>query len=325
MMRCLSVARAFENKGENLLFVTADHKGDSLINQQGFQTVCLDSEWSDPKNEKIDSVIEKYHPDLILVDSYFVTEQYMENLSKKVCTAYFDDLNAHCWKVNYIINYNIFASVFDYSSYVGTSTKLLLNPQYAPMRDEFKNCSAHKIKDVTDILFSAGGSDPERVTEKVLSAICPKMPGVRFHLIVGALNPRLGEIKMLSDNLENVALHINERHMSDLMNTCDVAVAAAGMTLYELCATGLPTLTYTLADNQLVAAEQFNKQGIMLSAGDCRGDDGFINRLATQLSKLVGDVELRSVLSEKMQKLVDGEGAERITGELLSHFGETTD
>lgn len=317
-MRCLSVARAFAGKGEDVLFVTADHRGDQLINQQEFETYCLDSEWSDLDNEKIDPVIERYHPDLVLVDSYFVTEQYLENLSKTVCTAYFDDLNSHCWKVNYIINYNIFASVFDYSSYVGTSTKLLLNPQYAPMRDEFKNCSAHKIKDVTDILFSAGGSDPERVTEKVLSAICPKMPGVRFHLIVGALNPRLGEIKALSGNLENVVLHINEKHMSDLMKTCDVAVSAAGMTLYELCATGLPALTYTLADNQMVAAEQFEKQGIMLSAGDCRGDDRFINRLGTQLSKLVGDAELRRTLSGKMQELVDGEGAERIAGELLS-------
>ena len=325
VMRCLSVARAFAGKGEKVLFVTADHRGDELIGQQGFETDCLDSEWSDPENEKIAPVIEKYHSGLVLVDSYFVTERYLENLSKTVRTAYFDDLNARRWKVDYLINYNIFASVFDYSSYEGTSTKLLLNPQYAPMRDEFKNCPAHEIKTVTDVFVSAGGADPERVTEKVLSDICPHMTGIRFHLIVGALNPRLGEIKTLSCELENVVLHINEKHMSVLMNKCDVAVSAAGMTLYELCATGLPTVTYTLADNQMAAAEQFDKQGIMLSAGDCRGDDGFIIRLKELLLRLAGDEDLRRDLSGKMQKLVDGEGAERIVRELLSNGRKTAD
>lgn len=70
------------------------------------------------------------------------------------------------------------------------------------------------------------------------------------------------------------------------MQKCDIAISAAGSTLYELCATGIPAITYTLADNQLIAAEQFDKQGIMLSAGDCRDDEGFIVRLEKLLDKL---------------------------------------
>lgn len=40
------------------------------------------------------------------------------------------------------------------------------------------------------------------------------------------------------------------KKMSELMQQCDMAVSAAGSTLYELCACGMPTITYVLADNQ---------------------------------------------------------------------------
>ena len=98
------------------------------------------------------------------------------------------------------------------------------------------------------------------------------------------MNPRIDIIR--GKILGNAVLHINEHNMSALMQKCDIAISAAGSTLYELCATGIPAITYTLADNQLIAAEQFDKQGIMLSAGDCRDDEGFIVRLEKLLDKL---------------------------------------
>jgi len=312
VMRCLSVAHAFADKGRKALFVTADHRGDKLIKQQGFDTVCLDSDWKNIENEKVDKIVKEYKPDLLLVDSYYTTKAYFDRLSQIVRIAYFDDLNTNCWSVDYLINYNIFADSYDYSPYYATRTKLLLNPQYAPLRNEFKNCPNHKVVAVSDILVSAGGADPECITEKIMSCICPEMEGIRFHFVVGALNPGLEKIKKLAEKKENVLLHINEKHMSDLMKSCDIAISAAGTTLYELCATGIPTIIYTLADNQLVAAEQFSKQGIMLSAGDCRRDGEFIDRMETQLRSMVEDLGLRKELSSKMQALVDGEGANRI-------------
>ena len=309
VMRCLSVAQAFVDKGEKVLFVTADHRGDRLIKQQGFDVACLNTEWTNMESEELDKFVKECKPNLLLIDSYYVTEQYLDRLRNVVTTAYFDDLNEKYWNVDYLINYNIYAGVFDYSRYHDANTELLLNPRYAPLREEFKNCPKHEIKRVSDILISAGGGDPEHVFEKIMSGICLDMKEIVFHFIVGALNPRLDDIKVLAKDKKNIVLHINEKHMSDLMRNCDIAVSAAGTTLYELCATGIPTITYTLANNQLVAAEQFGKQGIMLSSGDCREDEGFIGRVKTNIEKLTGDIELRRGLSIKMQHLVDGNGA----------------
>ena len=317
IMRCLSIARAFAEKGNDVVFITADNKGDALIQQNGFNSICLDSMWNDmePEINKLISVINAHHPSLLLIDSYYVTESYFRELGKTTRIAYVDDLNAARWDVDYLINYNIFSSVYDYSWYDGTKTKLLLYPQYAPLRDEFKNLPMHEIKGtVTDILVSAGGADPERISERLIKKVCPKWPEVRFHFIVGALNPRLDNIKKLE--AENVVLHINEKHMSELMKQCDIAISASGTTLYELCATGIPTITFSLADNQIPATEQFEKQGIMLSAGDCRGNTRFISKVEKCLKTLADNVELRLALSRKMQELVDGKGAERLVEKL---------
>lgn len=321
IMRCLSIARAFVGCGLDVLFVTADKRGEALIRQKGFSTVCLDSVWTDMESDlsALKAVIKGYRPVLLLIDSYFVTSRYFRVLSGMARTVYIDDMNKECWNVDAIINYNIFACVYDYSWYRKTGTKLILYPQFAPLRTEFRNCPKHTIQDeITDILVSAGGADPECIMERIMGEICPGWQNVRFHFAVGALNPRLEGIKVLAEAGENIILHINEQHMSQLMIECDIAISAAGTTLYELCATGIPAITYTLADNQIVAAGQFEAQGIMLNAGDCRKDDNFLKRLDLLLKELVNDKKQREELSRRMQALVDGNGARRIVEELIS-------
>ena len=310
VMRCRSIACSFVNHGEEVLFVTADHKGDKLIG--GIPSVCLDSVWDNMglEVEKLKFLVKERKATLLLIDSYYITEDYINALSEQVQIAYIDDLNASCWNIDFLINYNIFSYVFDYSKYQRSKTKFLLGPQYAPLRTEFMNLPEFNIRHVTNILVSAGGADPEHIIEKMMEQICPKNPDIKFHFIVGALNPRLENIKEMKR--KNIVLHINEKNMARLMMKCDVAISAAGTTLYELCAVGIPTVTYTLADNQLVAADQFDKQGIMISVGDCRGDLNFISGVEKVMDELTQDSDKRRELSYKMKQLVDGNGASRI-------------
>ena len=319
IMRCISIAKELTHRGEPVLFITADHRSDKIIEQNGFEAHCIDTEWTrmDEEIPIMIQIIRQSNPFLVIVDSYFATEYYLRQLSANTKVAYFDDLNIHHWDVDYLINYNVYSSVFDYSAYENSKTKMLLTPKYAPLRAEFENLSNHVIREkVSDILVSAGGSDPEGISLQLMKRVCPKHPELRFHFVVGLLNTRINEIKTLES--ENIILHINEKNMSALMTEADIAISAAGTTLYELCATGIPTMTYILADNQIEAAAQFDSQGIMISLGDCRKDCGFIDRTEDNLIQLVNDVERRKELSTKMQKLVDGNGVIRIVDRLLN-------
>lgn len=320
VMRCLSIARAFAHLDQKVIFITADHRGDTLIQQNGFETICLDTDWThmDYEVDGLLKIINNTSPDILLVDSYFVTMNYFSALAGKVKVAYIDDMNYAQWNVDVIINYNIFSQIYDYSWYEENKIKLILGPKYAPLRDEFQDKKAHKIDDiVSSVMVSAGGTDPERIIERIMIEICPILPEIKFHFIVGALNPRINSIKETAHKNSNVVLHVNEQNMAELMEECDIAISAAGTTLYELCACGIPTITYILADNQIVAAEQFHKQGVMLNAGDCRDNIDFIDMLAYQLKELCIDKITRKRLSTTMQLLVDGLGAERIVESLL--------
>ena len=316
VMRCISIAYAFNKAGVEVLFVTADHRGDGLLQPAGFSTICMDSDWTKMEAEPIIEIVNTLNPDLVLVDSYYVTEKYMNSLSSVARVAYIDDLNEAIWNVDYLINYNIYGKGTNYTLYKYKKTRFLLGPEYAPLRHEFYNVSPHIVKPVTNIMISAGGADPEEITEMLMKEICPMWPKIHFHFIIGALNPRKEKIKALED--KNIILHINEKNISELMKLCDVAISAAGTTLYELCACGIPTITYVLADNQLEAAKEFERQGIMLSAGDVRGNEGFFEKVILCLKDLIEDQKKRDILSRRMQTLVDGRGAERLTESLLS-------
>lgn len=120
--------------------------------------------------------------------------------------------------------------------------------------------------------------------------------------------------KTMSKSYMNIVIHENVVRMDELMYTCDVAVSAAESTLYELCATRTPTITYVIADNQIPAAEEFYARGIMKNCGDIRemGTKKLAKRLIQEVTMLAGDIDERKRISGLMGEVVDGNGAKRI-------------
>ena len=94
------------------------------------------------------------------------------------------------------------------------------------------------------------------------------------------------------------------------MEKADLAISAGGTTLYELSAKGTPAISYSFADNQLKNVHQFEQDGLIPYAGDVRYDDVYDNiyRLYQEYDAL----NLRKACSERMQKVIDGQGAARI-------------
>lgn len=105
--------------------------------------------------------------------------------------------------------------------------------------------------------------------------------------------------------------------MEDYMKTADIAVSAGGTTLYELCACGTPAISYSFVDNQLDNVKQFQEDGLIDYAGDVRYDR-VIENILRYLEIYSADITLRRQRSVKMQKLIDGNGASRITDALMN-------
>ena len=119
---------------------------------------------------------------------------------------------------------------------------------------------------------------------------------------------------------KRLTVYTDVKNMWELMAKCDVAISAAGTTLYELCAVGVPTVCFSFAENQILPGEAFEKYTPVVYAGDYeKNQTELFTKIAEQVTRFreMSQAE-RTAVSEKMRKIVDGKGAERIVAELWS-------
>lgn len=324
IMRCMSIGIAARKAGIKVIFVTADESFISILEANQFEVFILNSNYEKMEEELhvLLPVLNEKNPDIILLDSYYVTYDYMNELRKYAKLVYIDDVLSFSYPVDVLINYNIYAKEEDYRKlYIHERVPhLLLGGTYVPLREEFQTGKTITVKkDVTDIMFSAGGADPERIAIRfVEKAISKKeLNDVNFHIVLGSFEPDKEEIEKISKIKNNIKAHSNVKRMSDLMWQCDLAVSAAGSTLYELCACGVPTITYVLADNQLQGAKEFSNRGIMINAGDDRKESDVVINIMEAIERIIVSVDRRKQMQKNGLYYIDGKGAEKIIEELM--------
>lgn len=324
MMRCLSVATALKKRGEQVVFVVADDEATELLAQRGQVYHVLHSDYLDMEGELsgLKELILQEKPDVVLVDSYFATNRYLEQLSAYTKTVYMDDMFRVPYPVDVVINYNIYGDLLPYQEQSHPQNQeFLLGCAYAPLREEFQNVSYEVKDEVQNVLITTGGSDKYNLAGQVLCAVLAeeKTKALQYHVVSGAFNSHLPALKKLEAEYENLHIHTNVTNMSELMQKCDVAISAAGSTMYELCAVGVPTLCFSFVDNQEKMVQTFVDKELVHFGGDYLKDgEKMVTTLTGKLCELVDRKELRKMYSEKARLLVDGMGAERITDALSS-------
>ena len=325
VMRCLSIADALKGIGVGSAFICADDNVEKLIKGRGFPVEILGTDYTKPDEETdvLLSCDSLKKAEGIVVDSYFVTESYFDILSEYVRSVYIDDYESN-FKVDGLINYNVYADREAYERlYDPEKVRLFLGPQYAPLRKEFYDISPIQIsEEVKNILILTGGADPFHIALRLAKEIAGREDcKAVYHFVVGAFSSDLSELKKLADG-NRIIIHQDVKDMKALMLKCDLAVSAAGSTLYELCACGIPTVNYTFADNQIAGAKAFSDSGIMMTAGDVRTNEDFACEIMRSVDRLSNDMVERKRMSGSAHRLVDGCGAGRLAEGLEDLFRE---
>ena len=321
IMRCLSLADAFREQGIDAAFIAAGADMRPLIQKRGYECLVLDSAY-DRMEEELPALLrllDARRPACVILDSYFVTPDYMRAVRTKAPLVYMDDLNAFDYPADVVVNYNLYSRAAAYPS----DRYCLLGPQYAPLRQQFRRLVPYVVRERAEgVLFSTGGTDPYHIALRCVEYLRENPPEVNtvYHLILGAMNQDAGQIRGTAAGLPYIILHQQVTDMCGLMRKCDIAVSAAGTTLYELCACGVPAVTYVLADNQIDGAAAFQEAGIMPCAGDVREEPEFVRCIFSELQRLMDDWEARRKISARMQNLVDGMGAERLAAAISEMF-----
>lgn len=323
VMRCLSIADEVSRLGGKVFFITADEYPVETLKQRGYEPIVLHSDWRCMEEEipQLLKFIGECKIEKILVDSYQVTQDYLQALKEYVQVIYLDDVDAFSYPVDGLICYANYFDTFSYGSRKGNKG-YYLGMDYVPLRKVFQNCRPKKIRDrIQKILLLSGGSDSFHIIDRMVERFKDNTD-VTLITVCGRFYEGYEVLKETYKEYSNLKFCQNIPNLEEYIKEADLAISAGGTTLYELCAMGTPAISYSFADNQLYNVRQFAKDGLIDYAGDVRNDDIFANAVVLY-EKYDKDTALRESRSVKMQQMVDGRGAERIAKVLLENQNVT--
>lgn len=268
------------------------------------------------------SLINVKKPDVILLDSYQATYEYVIKLREVAMIAYLEDLG-NSMPVDLIINYNIYGMRYYYTTLPSVPLKVMLGPQFIPLRREFSSDLDYELREeVKNVMLTTGGSDPCFASKNILNALlrCNDLieKGIKFHVISGPYNKFADQLKRIYGKNPNVVIHENVKSMKEIMKQCDIVVSAAGSTVYEVCALGVPLICFHFVENQSLVDEMLPLVLPIKSFGDYTSSPIYTSKEAAKLvQEYVYDYEYRKRLYTEERALVDGQGARRVAEGLI--------
>ncbi|MDE7313403.1 MAG: UDP-2,4-diacetamido-2,4,6-trideoxy-beta-L-altropyranose hydrolase [Eubacterium sp.] len=322
LMRCMSVAFQLKKSVPDVIFILAEDYAKHLVQQNGFTCICLKHIYAQMEQEldELEGILRQHGVSCLLVDSYDISYAYMKRLQKICKTVYIDDLKHFAYPADLTVHYTYGAEQL-LKTLEGSgkkpSTRYLLGIRYAPLREEFSGEAIRIREHVEQILITTGGTDPYDITIGILEKI-QDFPDIKKQVVAGKFYHNLPLLREMAQKDASIQISHDIPDICRVMKQCDVAVSAGGGTLAELCACGVPTVCFTLADNQLDGAKAYADAGMMLYAGDVRKDRASVlNRMTKLLEMLQGDLAQRKRMGAKAKEIVDGRGASRIAEEML--------
>ena len=313
IMRCISIAKEIVSKGQEIKFLIASDTAADVLEQAEIKYVVLGTDYRNMESEKNVLAGILHSGDKILVDSYFVTNDYFNFLREYGKVFYIDDMHAFEYEVDGIINGNIYGDVERYQA-----EQVLGGCKYSPIRQEYRE--ARKYRNPEEILITTGSSDPYGITEKIVRQILKDevLGNQKINVICGKYNESYEELKALQVKNPNVRILRNVPNMWECMQNAMVAMTAGGTTVTELGCMGVPIVCFSFVDNQEKIVKVFYERDYAYYGGSYLEEgDNLIPKLCEAVKELVKDPGLRQQYTSKLMELIDGLGCERIAEALM--------
>jgi spore coat polysaccharide biosynthesis protein SpsF len=165
------------------------------------------------------------------------------------------------------------------------------------------------------LLVTMGGADPWNLTLRTARALATLDPMFRARFVIGPGFRHKGQIARtivsLHSNFETIE---GADGLATEFASCDLALAAFGVTAYELAAFGVPALYLCPTSDHALSASAFEHAGMGISLG--LADKTSDQAIAGAVWALLGDAERRREMRSAGLMTIDGSAAARIAAEL---------
>jgi UDP-2,4-diacetamido-2,4,6-trideoxy-beta-L-altropyranose hydrolase len=325
VMRCLAMAQAWQDAGGAAHFAAVELP-DGLAERLGAEGMVLHRLDVVPGSledaAQVAALAQELGARWVVIDGYHFGTDFQSTIKDASLPLLTIDDYGHAghYFADLVLNQNIQAEVSFYPSREPT-TRLLLGTQYVLLRREFRRwcgwrCTIRPV--ASRVLVTLGGSDPDNVTLKVIEALEQvRVSGLEVLVVAGAGNPHLEVLQTkIRRSRHHVELVWNVSDMPKLMVWAELAVSASGSTCWELAFMGVPTVSLSLAENQMAVAAGLENAGAVVNLGwhaSLKASD-----IARSIADLLLSPDKRHWMSQHGQEQVDGNGAARVT-RLLYH------
>jgi UDP-2,4-diacetamido-2,4,6-trideoxy-beta-L-altropyranose hydrolase len=259
------------------------------------------------------SVLQEERPAVLVLDGYQFDMHYQQAVRPWVkCLVCLDDVPEGPFACDVLLNQNLGVIAEEYKSLVPDGTTVLLGPQYALLRSEFrKHAGSYRVAaKPRRVLVTLGGSDEADHTARVLGELA-SLAVIEMDVVLGPMyrhgNP-IGRIRGLDPG--RIHVHRGVDCLLDLAPLADLAVTAGGSTVWELACLGIPMVVLGTAANQEAVLRGVQREQAALVLGPMQSlSPGEIAEAVRSL--LAAPSRLRDI-SRAASRLVDGRGSERV-------------
>lgn len=343
VMRCLNLANEFSARECECLFICRSMEGNLLdrIRTEGYPTLPL------PRDIDVEEDSDLYgerwlgasqdedaaqtmaalsqvpgNVDWLVIDHYGIDHSWESTVRPSVDKIMvIDDLANREHHADILIDQNWYGNATEhrYSGLLANDCVQLFGPGFAMLPSVYRRKREQlgpRRKDIERVLVFFGGSDNDHLTTKTIRALCdPRLRHLVVDVVLGANHAAQEEVEAEARSRGDVAVMTSLPDLSDLMASADLMIGAGGITNWERCCLGVPSIILSTAENQVEVNEALADSGLINYMG--RAETVSSDDIADMIARCLEDTEGLSAQSRDMMQLVSGDGVTKIADRML--------
>lgn len=320
LVRCLIIADYILNRGSRINFISSEIQSKEEIENNGYKCELIETKGTIPEgylSKNLKNVVISDINSPKIFESQVAYKKYISSLKNQVdILVTFEDLLNNPFTADIVIIPYCGSENISLNK-INKKTKYLIGPKYFPLKKEFKINKKNFSEKVENILITMGGSDPEKITLKIIKSLNEiRIEKLKINIVLGNLSKiNQKEIKDCSKNIfQNIKIHKNLKDVSKLFSQSDIAFTNSGLTKYELAALGVPMIILSNTIQEAEFTSFFSSKSLSIDLGFHKSVDS--NKLINSFTKLRNDRHLRKKMFDNGRALVDGNGLREIYKEI---------
>ncbi len=310
--RMKTLGCALQKYGCDVVFLTmVDQAANDTLNTTGLPCYTFHA---DANSLVFNKVFEEFQPALVIQDILETSIESMNTLRdlSSANIINFDDIGAGLTMADTVVN----SIVFHWNKYNSENVKARLfeGPQYMILQPEiyeYLHIDKRIFGNARNLLFVFGGTDTHNVTERALEAIndINRDLNIRINLGPGSkttsrLERAVRESGHQIEVIQSTPSLLREFHLSDLV------ICGGGITLYELAALGVPSVTIATEPHEINNMNFWSEIGTTVSLGWEKTLD--MNSLTEIVDNVLRDRVGRERMSRVGRQAMDNQGLTRV-------------